>query len=77
MTSIAPAKVLVAVVVPVKYAPTISPTTESFAYGLVVPMPTRLLVASIFRVSTSNTALPTTSNMLPVEVVALLPTTTT
>ena len=35
-----PPKVLVAVVVPVKYAPTICPTTESFAYGLDVPMPT-------------------------------------
>ena len=33
-------KVEVAVVVAVKYAATASPTTESFAYGEVVPMPT-------------------------------------
>ena len=36
---IPPAKVDVAVVVPVKKEPTISPTTESGAYGLVVPIP--------------------------------------
>src|SRR3989339_392948 len=36
-----PAHVLVAVVeVAVKYEATTSPTTESFAYGLVVPIPT-------------------------------------
>ena len=35
-----PPNVEVAVVVPVKYEPTISPTTESLAYGVVVPMPT-------------------------------------
>ena len=35
-----PVRVDVAVVVPVKYAPTTSPTTESLAYGEVVPMPT-------------------------------------
>jgi hypothetical protein len=34
--------VLFAVVVAVKYAATVSPTTESFAYGEVVPMPTLL-----------------------------------
>ena len=38
VTSIAPAKVEVAVVVPVKNADTISPTTESFAKGEVVPI---------------------------------------
>ena len=40
-TSIKPLKVEVAVVeVAVKYWATASPTTESFAYGEVVPMPT-------------------------------------
>ena len=36
---ISPPKVEVSVVVPVKYAPTTSPTTERVAYGEVVPMP--------------------------------------
>jgi hypothetical protein len=35
-----PAKVEVAEVVAVKNADTVSPTTESLAYGVVVPMPT-------------------------------------
>ena len=35
-----PPRVVVAVVVPVKWLATTSPTTESFAYGEVVPMPT-------------------------------------
>ena len=40
--------VLFEVVVAVKYAATVSPTTESFAYGEVVPMPT-LPVALIIK----------------------------
>jgi len=37
-------KVEVAVVVAVKWEATVSPTTESFAYGVVVPMPTEPVV---------------------------------
>ena len=44
--------VLLVVVVAVKYAPTISPTTESFAYGEVVPIP-MLPVESVVPVPSS------------------------
>ncbi len=51
-----PASVEVAVVVPVKYAPTISPATDSGAYGLEVPIPTRPFATSITTKSPEDTA---------------------
>ncbi len=55
LVCIPPAKVDVAVVVPVKYAATTCPTTESGAYGELVPIPTRPFATSMATKSPDDT----------------------
>ena len=49
------------VVVAVKWLATASPTTESFAYGLVVPMPTEPVPAGVRRISRLSAPVPAVS----------------